>query len=239
MWGMDDFAPWLGVFETLRVVNGIPLFTDEHRREIQRAAAALGLNCDLAFLDAAQEISKHSGRLRWVITPKRSFQIFNQETLPAQASIALKISSVRVGSQNWDARFKTISYLAHAQAIATSDTPEVVLLNEKDEVASAARANIFWRTSDRLYTPAHEAGCRRGVVREFVMKQIHVADGFYGVNELLTADEIFITNSLRGIVSISSIEGCALKDFATADTLRRAYDKACQAFITPPESDFR
>jgi branched-subunit amino acid aminotransferase/4-amino-4-deoxychorismate lyase len=169
MSGMADFAPWLGVFETLRVMDGIPLFAEP---------------------------------------------------------VALGVSIVRVGSQNWDARFKTFSYLAHVQALVMGSAPEMVLLNERGEVASAARANIFWRRGDRLYTPVHEAGCRCGVVRGFVLALGPVEVGRFALDELVGADEIFITNSLRGIVSVNALEGAPLADFSCADEVRRQYARA-------------
>jgi branched-subunit amino acid aminotransferase/4-amino-4-deoxychorismate lyase len=36
-----NFTPWLGVFETVRVIDGVPLFIEEHRAEMERAAQAL------------------------------------------------------------------------------------------------------------------------------------------------------------------------------------------------------
>ena len=141
----------------------------------------------------------------------------------------MAISTVRLGSQNWDARFKTVSYLAHIQALRMGPAPEMILLNEHGHVASAARANIFWRKGDRLYTPAHEAGCRCGVVRGFVLAQGIVEEGHFAVNELVAADEIFLTNSLRGIVSVNALEGDARTDFSCADELRRKYDQAVNA----------
>jgi 4-amino-4-deoxychorismate lyase len=225
------FAPWLGVFETLRVVEGVPLFVDEHRVELQRAATALGLPVDFDVETARAGLSKKSGRWRWIVRPEGSDVLFTEEPPASGHPIPLSISTVRVGSQNWDARFKTLSYLAHAQARQAAPTPEAVLLNERGEVASAASANIFWRRGDRLYTPAHEAGCRRGIVREFVLAQGGVEEGHFPLDELLGADEIFLTSSLRGIVSISALEGRVCFDFSAADKLRRKYEAAVRAML--------
>jgi branched-subunit amino acid aminotransferase/4-amino-4-deoxychorismate lyase len=231
MSGMADFAPWLGVFETLRVVDGIPLFVEEHRTELHRAATALGLNVQLDLARATDELVKRSGRWRWIVSPEKTRTLFTEEATPRATPVGLGVSTVRVGSQNWDARFKTFSYLAHAQALAMGAAAEMVLLNERGEVASAARANIFWRKGERLYTSAHEAGCRCGVVRGFVLTLGPVEVGRFALDELVGADEIFLTNSLRGIVSVNALEGAPLADFSCADEIRKQYARAVKEMV--------
>ena len=225
MSGMADFAPWLGAFETLRVIDGVPLFMDEHLAELRRAATALGLNMTLDLSRAKRALAGRSGRWRWIVDLEGTRTLFTEEEMPRQAPVALSISTLRVGSQNWDARFKTFSYLTHAQALASSATKEAVLLNEHNQVASAARANIFWRKGSRLYTPVHEAGCRCGIVRGFVLGLGPVEVGRFALDELVGAEEIFLTNSLRGIVSVNALEGAPLSDFSFAKEVRRQYDR--------------
>ena len=227
--GTRDFTPWLGVFETLRVIKGTPLFVAEHRAELARAMDALGLKSDFDFEGPDSALPPQSGRLRWVVTAEATHALFSEEEIEAPEPVALSVSPVRVGSNNWDARFKTLSYLSHAQASKIATTPEVVLLNEHGHVASAARGNIFWRRGDQLFTPAHEAGCRCGVTRGFVLNQQKVDTGHYAMDDLLVADEIFLTNSIKGIVSVNEFQGRSLSPFSAAGHLREAYDAAVRA----------
>jgi branched-subunit amino acid aminotransferase/4-amino-4-deoxychorismate lyase len=215
------FAPWRGVFETLRVEAGCALFAAEHEAELQRAAAALGLSIDASQLRTAPPLQ--TGRWRWIVTSRGTETLFQEETFSAMGPISLAVSPVRVGSHNWDARFKTLSYLTHEQAGESVTTGEAVLLNERGDVASASRGNIFWRRGDVLFTPAHETGCRCGVVRQFVLQRRDVREDQLALAELLAADEIFLTNSLRGIVSVGTVEGNERSDFSTADALRNEY----------------
>jgi 4-amino-4-deoxychorismate lyase len=218
-----DFAPWLGVFETLRVIEGKPLFFAEHWAELARAMNQLGLTSDADFAAKASALPMKSGRWRWIVTPDETRTLFFEEEAAPAEPVALSVSPVRVGSQNWDARFKTLSYLSHAQAWKTAATPEVVLLNEQGHVASASRGNIFWRRGEKLFTPAHEAGCRCGVVRAFVLQQFSVEQGHFPLAELLEADEIFLTNSMRGIVSVNRIADLTLDTPSLAGALREVY----------------
>lgn len=221
-----EFAPWFGVFETVRVINRQPLFVAEHRAELARAMEVLGLKSDADFTQAAIGLPPRSGRWRWIVTPEQTLTLFSEEEPAPVGPLALSVSPVRVGSNNWDARFKTLSHLSHAQAWKTASTPEVVLLNEQGHVASASRGNVFWRQGEKLFTPTHEAGCRCGVVRAFVLGRQKVEAGHFPLGDLLEADEIFLTNSMKGIVSVNGVPGRSLKVFACADKLRAEYAEA-------------
>ena len=224
-----EFAPWLGAFETLRVIDGRPLFFAEHRAELGRAMETLGLKTKASFEKACAGLPKLSGRWRWLVTPDETRTLFSEEPVVAVEPVGLSVSSVRVGSCNWDARFKTVSYLAHVQAGRLATTGDVVLLNEHGEVASAARGNIFWRRGNRVFTPAHEAGCRCGVVRGFVLAQHKVNTGHFPLGELAEAEEIFVTNSMKGIVSVRNFQRRARRDYSLANRLRAAYAEAITA----------
>jgi branched-subunit amino acid aminotransferase/4-amino-4-deoxychorismate lyase len=232
MSGMPEFAPWLGVFETLRVIDGVPLFLEQHRAELHRAATAVGLEVALDLSQMGNQLAGRSGRWRWIVDGEGTSTRFTPEAAAPAGPLGISVSTLRVGSQNWDARFKTFSYLTHAQALALSATPEAVLLNEHREVASAARANIFWRRGTRLYTPQHEVGCRCGVMRAFVLGLGPVEVGHFALDELVGAEEIFLTNSIRGIVSVDEFEGAPLSDFSFADEARRQYDRAVKSMVS-------
>jgi len=229
-----DFSPWLGVFETLRVVDGVPLFLAQHAAELHRSATTLGLNAEMNMSEAGAKLPPRSGRWRWVVTTRGTETFFVDEESPGSDPLDVSLSTVRVGSQNWDARFKTVSYLSHAQALRMAATPEAILLNEHGNLASAARANLFWRRGDRLFTPAHEAGCRCGVVRDFVLGRREVQVGHFPVGELLEAEELFLTNSMRGIVSIRSLEGRSFPSFPAAEALRAEYAAAVKNQLARP-----
>jgi branched-subunit amino acid aminotransferase/4-amino-4-deoxychorismate lyase len=215
-----EFAPGLGVFETIRVVDGVPLFMAAHLKELKRAMTALSLESDFDFEAAQDELPKLSGRWRWIVIPGKAAAQFVEEPWTDPGTCELSVSPVRVGSYNWDARFKTLSYLSHVQAWKMKTTDEAILLNEYGLMASVSRGNLFWRTKDQLFTPAHETGCRRGVVRAFISKHHEVRSGHHPPSDLLEADEIFFTNSMKGIVSVHAIKGRAFHRFSTADRLR-------------------
>ena len=51
-----SFRPWLGVFETICVRRGRPLFLEEHWQSLRRACRALGLKRPYDFRAQAREL---------------------------------------------------------------------------------------------------------------------------------------------------------------------------------------
>ena len=138
-----EFAPWMGVFETLRVVDGVPLFVAEHRMELGRAMEALGLETDFDFEQARAALPPLSGRWRWIVTEGETRTLFSEEETVVPDPVALSVSIVRVGSCNWDARYKTLSYLSHIQARKAGGTSEVILLNEHGHIRERGAGEYF------------------------------------------------------------------------------------------------
>jgi branched-subunit amino acid aminotransferase/4-amino-4-deoxychorismate lyase len=53
------------------------------------------------------------------------------------------------------------------------------------------------------------------------------------LDDLLEADEIFLTNSIKGIVSVNEVQGRSMEAFPSADTLRDEYAQAVAAQLKP------
>lgn len=219
------FEPWRGVFESLAVRAGRPQFVAAHWEELRRACAALGLTCEFDPDAAAEDLpARAEGRWRWVATSTGVTHFFTPEApRPLARRFPLVAARARLGSANLDARFKTLSYLTHAQAAAECPEGEAILCNEHGQLASAARANLFWWRDGRLFTPALDCGCRRGVVRGWVLAHAPVEEVAAGLEELAAADEIFVTNSLRGLQSATHWQGRPLGPATRTARLRRRF----------------
>ena len=81
---------------------------------------------------------------------------------------------------------------------------EAFVLNEKSEIIESLYSNIFYQKKDQLYTPPIEGGGLPGVMRAYVIyvlqKQgVQVFEKPLLEEELHEVDELFLTNSIRGI----------------------------------------
>jgi len=87
---------------------------------------------------------------------------------------------------------------------------DAVLFNQK-EVADTAGANIFIIRQQKIFTPPLSSGCLDGVMRRqlfLLCKEIKVPleAKKLKIKDLRQADEIFLTNSVRGIIPVSRFE---------------------------------
>jgi branched-chain amino acid aminotransferase len=87
----------------------------------------------------------------------------------------------------------------HARARGLDD---VFLLNAAGRICESAIANVFILRQGRAFTPPLTEGCVAGVMRRFMLEQLPAAgcpveETPITVAELLSADEVFLTNALR------------------------------------------
>lgn len=108
---------------------------------------------------------------------------------------------------------KTLNYiiflLARDEAHAAG-ADEALLLNEKGDVAECSSANVFAVRGGTVLTPDLDSGILPGVIRDVIIslaekEGIPVEQRPVPLAELLEADEVFITSSLRGIMPVSQI----------------------------------
>lgn len=85
----------------------------------------------------------------------------------------------------------------------------IVLVNEKECITEAVNANIFIVKKDRIITPKLSDGCIDGIMRNNVINIIKRQTNYkvevnsFDKKEFLSCDEVFITNSIIGIQSVS------------------------------------
>lgn len=84
-----------------------------------------------------------------------------------------------------------------------------LLLNENQRVVEALNGNVFLIFDDTIFTPPITDGCLNGIMRKHIIsiaKKIpnyKVKEVSVSMSDVLSADEIFITNVIQGIVSVS------------------------------------
>jgi branched-chain amino acid aminotransferase len=81
---------------------------------------------------------------------------------------------------------------------------DCVLLNDRSQIIESISSNIFAVKNGVLYTPPVSDGCVNGVMRRKVIEiaqanKIAVYENSITQSVLLGADELFLTNTIKGI----------------------------------------
>ena len=113
---------------------------------------------------------------------------------------------------------------AHARGL-----DEVLLLNERGEVAECTSANVFAVYGSTVATPPLASGCLPGVTRELLLDQIHapgltVVERTLTLDDLEAADGLFITSTTRDLLCVREVEGLSIRqEHAARRSLEAAF----------------
>jgi branched-chain amino acid aminotransferase len=110
---------------------------------------------------------------------------------------------------------------------------EVILLNERGEVAECTSANIFAAKGDEVWTPPLSSGCLPGITREVVLREtgasgIRIVEKPMTPAELESSDEVFITSTTRNLLPALQIED---RKMGRADGARQALLRAFSEYV--------
>ena len=78
------------------------------------------------------------------------------------------------------------------------DADDVILWNERGEVTESCVGNVVTRRDGRWVTPPVECGLLAGTFREHLLETGMIVEAVIPVDELKSAGEIFLINSVRG-----------------------------------------
>ncbi|MFN0171711.1 MAG: aminotransferase class IV [Bryobacteraceae bacterium] len=114
---------------------------------------------------------------------------------------------------------------------------EVILLNERGEVAECTSANLFIANGHDVWTPPLDSGCLPGVTRELLLAEVH-AEG-YAIREktlypqdLEAADEVFITSTTRDLLAVNRLGTMDRTNRGGArEALSAAFSRLCDQYV--------
>jgi para-aminobenzoate synthetase/4-amino-4-deoxychorismate lyase len=87
----------------------------------------------------------------------------------------------------------------------TVGAEEVIYLNERGELAEGSRTTLFLERNGRLETPTLSSGLLPGTLRAELIAQGRAMEAVLTLEDLKSADAIFLGNSVRGLVRAIAI----------------------------------
>lgn len=227
-----------GVFSTLRVYDGVLFAWERHWERMKRDAARMRV----PFPEQASAVEEKLLRLveanqAWNATLRVSIIRNRGGMYEGRAAREFDVIAFTADLKAWgeSARLGIVpharlaaSEFAGAKILSWSENltryerareqgfDEVVLLNERGEVAECTSANIFAIEGTRVWTPPLTAGCLPGVTREVLLEQVRVpgveiVERILMPSDLEAADQVFITSTTRELLPVISVEGLSLK----------------------------
>lgn len=224
-----------GLFTTLRIESGEAFAYERHWRRLEKHAAIIRLpmpyasakmRMHLTDLVHANKITAGCARIyllnnhvgAWTSAEKQP----PVDILMCTADLPQYAPSARLALREQGRHaaaplsgVKSISWLNNVWAVAEAvrdGFDEVVLLNERNEVAECTSANLFTVKNGKVLTPPLNSGCLEGVTRGILMEiapeaGIPISEHALHVDDLYSANEVFIASTLRNVIGVGEIAG--------------------------------
>lgn len=247
-----------GLFTTLRIARGEAFAYERHWRRLEKDAGIIHL--PMPYSGAKVRLQLHEvirgnrvseGCARIYLVQNNVGSWHSDEPHPA---VDLIITTADMPSYREPARLtlrehgrhaasalcsvKTISWLDNAWAAAESvreGFDEVVLLNERGEVAECTSANIFAVKDGKVFTPPLNSGCLEGVTRSILFEiapeaGVALVQQSLRPEDLYAADEVFISSTNRNVLSVGEIAGHRVA--TPSSSLTKRLNELFSAYVT-------
>jgi branched-chain amino acid aminotransferase len=250
-----------GIFTTVRVFEGIPFAFERHWKRLERDAN----RTHIPFPFNAERVREQLGEVLRANHVKegcaRIYAIYNQvgfwrsgEELPP---VDLIIYSADLPSYSQQARLglreqgrhaasplagvKVTSWLTNVWSLQEAQREgfdEVVMLNERGEVAECTAANIFCVKGGRVATPPLNSGCLEGITRGVLLEVgaaagVPVEEKKLLPQDLYAADEVFISSTNRNLLPVSEIASRKIGDGNTpvVERLEKVFEDYVRKYL--------
>ncbi len=241
-----------GLFETCVFDNARLLLANKHFERLEKGAQKLSIkpvDRSLFLSDIAKAISiskLKNGVVKIILSRGESLRGYGyqQDIEPTRIVIVSSIPDVaekfqlEVCSSGYSNN-QLLSEIKHCnrleQILARTDlhSQECLMLDEGGFVISATQGNIFAIRNGVLLTPGLDQCGIEGTRRSFIFElakvlNLKVEICALTLSELLTAEEVFITNSVIGIKPVSKINNQVFTQYEITKRLIHAYQKQIQ-----------
>ncbi|HLS07869.1 D-amino-acid transaminase [Lentibacillus sp.] len=230
-----------GVYEVIGVYDGEPLMMDEHMERLERSARELRLTLPVSTTELKNNLEKlveANGLQEGIIymqvsrgIASREHEFPNPET-PA-VTVAYTREEVRQSDVEDEGRpavlvedirwlrcdIKTLNLLPNVMAKqkAVENNAVEAILHRGDIVTEASASNVFMVKNGELYTHPADNYILNGITRRKIIQlcdelDLKVNEQTYTVNDLLNADEVFISATKLDIIPILRVDDQTIGD---------------------------
>ncbi|MFI0927294.1 aminotransferase class IV [Streptomyces sp. NPDC021012] len=217
-----------GIFETVKAERGETFALTLHLERLTRSARGLGLpDPDLdevrrACAAVLEANPMELGRLR--ITYTGGLSPLGSERGDAGTSLVVALGetsrrpdSTAVITVPWTRNergaltgLKTTSYAENVVALARAreqGASEALFANTVGQLCEGTGSNVFVVVGGRILTPPVSSGCLAGITRALAVEWTGAEETDLPLDVLESADEIFLTSTLRDVQAVHRVDG--------------------------------
>lgn len=238
-------------YEVIRIINGVPLFFEDHYDRLKATFKTIGKPLDLTNQQLAENIKRLKDKIgnvncnvkivvldgvqhqEYVIYVSRSYY-------PADAEVdaGVRTGMVQIERKNPNAKIIDKVYKDAVEKRRTEgDYFEVILVDYKGRITEGSKSNLFFVKNGRIITTP-EKYVLKGITRKYILEACGRA-GFDVEQEFVRADEIgtvegcFLSGTSIKVLPIKSIDDVILNSSANPviSAVRQEYDRIISEYI--------
>jgi len=249
-----------GIFTTLRISRGEAFAYERHWRRLEKDAAitriplpytAAKVRVHLHEVIRANKVTDGCARVYLVYNtvgfwqsdeqrPQVDLVIYSAPLPERREVVRLAMREHGRHSASPLAGVKSISWLNNVWAVSEAvkeGFDEVVMLNERGEVAECTSANIFAVKDGKVLTPPLNSGCLEGVTRGILMEiapetGVPVVEQALRPEDLYSADEVFISSTNRNLISVGEIASHQIPSGPVCDRMNDLFAAYVDEYVT-------
>ena len=153
----------------------------------------------------------------------QSFQLSDTVNELNENGLVIDVYPLAKKSCDIFSNIKSNNYLQYAMAALwakENKLNDALLLNTNNKIADSTIANVFIIINNEIKTPALTEGCVNGVMRKHIIEtlkhnSIRVVETIVNIEDIASADEIFLTNAIKGIMWVRQFGNNHYANFET------------------------
>lgn len=219
-----------GVFETILILNK-PVAIKFHLDRLNKAIEDLNLGEKLSLEQFEKLSSGYNNCILKILVTEKNIIVKERKNPYSdedyKKGFSIKVSKVIKSSTSRLVYYKTINYIENIieKNLAIDEGyNEPIFINEKGFITEGATSNIFIVKDKKIYTPKISCGLLNGTTRQWVINNFNVYEKEITIEELECSDEVFLTNSIIGIMKVSNFEECKYSDTMIINEITEKYE---------------
>ena len=215
-----------GIFTTLAVTDGIPLYLERHLSRLRSSANALGLTSREAdFAEIINTLTSKNGMRHAAcrITLGTGHMSVSLRAMPETKEAYRLSMTADIRETPGRFRHKLADRRAYEEmkaAASSREADDALIISADGKILETTTANIFFIKGADISTPPLSLPILPGIIRAIVLEKAQVTERIINRDELHAYESAFITNSLKGIAPVASIDAVAY-DTAPALSLKK------------------
>lgn len=239
------------VYEVIRIIDGVPLFMEDHYQRLLNSAEAQGLQLEFTqeyILDQINRLLEINGKsncnVKIIIYSEDTGQGFvcyiSKSYYPDIETVkrGVPVSLIRLEREKPNVKILNTQYnLKVRSKIEADGVFEVLLVNGNGKITEGSRSNVFFVKGEKVFT-APASHVLKGITRKYVFDVcksigVEIIEELVDENSLSNFDGVFLSGTSIKVLPVSRVDNIVFKSgtYPTIVAIRDEFDRLLDEYI--------